>query len=88
MLRRRATETGSDAASPADDERLQRALDAALASLEREPRALLEAKYFASESVRALAERLNISEKALESRLARARNELRRALAKQLSRDE
>jgi RNA polymerase sigma factor CnrH len=52
-------------------------LDRAMTELDPADRRLLEAKYFAGESVRALAEQLGISEKALESRLTRARATLR-----------
>ena len=88
LLRRRADEPeiGTDASG--NDEPLQFALDAALASLEAGDRALLEAKYFSGESVRAIAERLDVSTKAVESRLTRARAELRRQLSSHLSRDE
>ena len=51
-------------------------------------RALLEAKYFAGSDVRSLAVTLGISAKAAESRLTRARAELRRQLIAELSRHE
>lgn len=89
MLRRRhddPSEQHSDEASLAAEESLQAALDAALASLASEDRALLEAKYFSGASVRDLAERLAISPKAAESRLTRARAELRRTLLASLTR--
>jgi len=52
-------------------------LDAALASLSGPDRLLLEQKYFSAASVRELASSAGVSEKALESRLTRARDRLR-----------
>jgi RNA polymerase sigma-70 factor, ECF subfamily len=73
-------------ASPAEnveqavDDRVFIALDSALARLAPDERALLEAKYFSGTDVRTLAAKLNVSPKAVESRLTRARAELRRQL--------
>lgn len=64
------------------------ALDAALAQLAPEERALLEEKYFAGADVRSLAARADVTAKALESRLTRARAELRRHLTALLARHE
>lgn len=86
MLRRRAVEPETDAEH--DDERLQHALATALATLAPDDRALLEAKYFQGESVRALAERYGVTPKALESRLTRARAELRQQIFRLLARHE
>jgi len=89
MLGRRREEpedNSSDASRDAADEKLQVALEAALASLAPHERTLLEAKYFSGVSVRALAERLAVSPKAIESRLTRARAELRRTLLTLLAR--
>ena len=72
----------------ADDARLFIALDAALAKLDPAERALLEEKYFAGADVRGLAAKLKLTPKAVESRLTRARAELRRQLAAALSRHE
>lgn len=69
--------------SPSDDSadtHLTAALDLALAQLAPAERSLLEQKYFSGLDVRTLAERLAISPKAVESRLTRARAELRRLL--------
>jgi RNA polymerase sigma-70 factor (ECF subfamily) len=55
------------------DEVLQRGL----AQLSAEDRALLQQKYSGGSSVRQMAERAGVSESAIESRLARARRELR-----------
>lgn len=89
MLNRRRddpSEAGSGDAPHEADEQLQTALDAALASLSEADRALLAAKYFAGTSMRDIAERLNISLKAVESRLTRARAELRLTLLAALAR--
>jgi RNA polymerase sigma factor (sigma-70 family) len=83
LLNRHAAEPPpgpNDAGALAEEERLQSALDAALAGLEPDDRALLEAKYFAGQNVRTIAEELGVSPKAVESRLTRARAELRRHL--------
>jgi RNA polymerase sigma factor (sigma-70 family) len=50
-------------------------------------RALIESKYFRGATVRALAGELQLTEKAVESRLARARRRLREEISKRL-RDE
>ena len=55
-------------------------LDECLAALAEEDRLLLEEKYFARQPVRDLAAGRGLSEKALESRLTRARGRLREAL--------
>ncbi len=64
------------------------ALDLALAQLEPAERALLEEKYFSGADVRNLAANLGVSPKAVESRLTRARAELRRHLTAALARHE
>jgi RNA polymerase sigma-70 factor (ECF subfamily) len=63
-----------------DDGPLFAALDASLGALASEQRALLEAKYFRRESVQSIADRLGLTAKAVESRLTRARAELRERL--------
>jgi len=67
------------------DERVFAALDAALTKLDPADRELLEEKYFSGVDVRSLAVKLNLSPKAVESRLTRARTELRRQLSILLS---
>jgi RNA polymerase sigma factor (sigma-70 family) len=62
------------------DERLMEALDQALACLAPAERLLLEAKYFTGLDVRTLAVDLSISPKAVESRLTRAREALKREI--------
>lgn len=82
MLRRRHAEPTLEetASRDAGDEHVQAALDAALAAMAPADRALLEAKYFSGRDVRAIAAELGISPKAAESRLTRARQELRQRL--------
>ncbi|HVS52071.1 MAG TPA: sigma-70 family RNA polymerase sigma factor [Opitutaceae bacterium] len=87
LLRRRAVEPDS-ANLDAEDDRLLAALDGALALLDADDRALLEAKYLAGADVRSIASRLGISAKAAESRLTRARAELRHRLLAALPRHE
>lgn len=70
------------------EEKMQAALDRALGQLDPDSRTLLETKYVSGTDVRSLAAKLEISEKAVESRLTRARAELRRLLLLALSRDE
>ena len=77
--------------SPSDDSAdgaLAHALDAALVQLDPNDRALLEQKYFAGLDVRTLATRLDLTPKAVESRLTRARAELRRLVVAALKRHE
>jgi RNA polymerase sigma-70 factor (ECF subfamily) len=89
MLSRRREDPSGDVSggvSTPEDDRLQSALDAALATLDPAERDLLDAKYFSGADVRTIAERLGISLKAAESRLTRARAELRRHLLAALAR--
>jgi RNA polymerase sigma factor (sigma-70 family) len=76
------------AATAANEDRVLASLDTALARIGAENRALLEAKYFGGTPVRTLAAQLGVSEKAIESRLTRARHELRRELCAALARHE
>ncbi len=82
LLRRRYDDAADTETSGADldEERLQTSLDRALAALEPTDRDLLTAKYLSGQSVRAIAEKLSASPKAIESRLTRARAELRKHL--------
>ena len=64
----------------ADGAVMQDALEAGLAGLDAADRALLDAKYFRAEPVDAIAARLSLSPKAVESRLTRARAALRRLI--------
>lgn len=89
MLHRRHEDPSEAPATEVQDEtQLQAALDAALLQLAADDRALLEAKYFSGRSVKAIAETLDVSPKAVESRLTRARLELRRHLLAALPRHE
>ena len=84
LVRRHASEP-AELPNDADDGRLAMALDASLGSLAPGQRALLEAKYFSRESVQCIADRLGLTAKAVESRLTRARAELRELLQTNLA---
>ena len=71
-------------APPDADQRLQEALAAELAALPPADRDLLEQKYVGDNAVRELAETLGTSEKAVESRLTRARQRLKTAILNRL----
>ncbi len=86
LLQRRGAEGEADPSSTAEETRLFAALDAVLAEIDPEDRALLEAKYFSSRDVRTIAAGLSLSPKAVESRLTRARTEVRRLLLARLQR--
>jgi RNA polymerase sigma factor (sigma-70 family) len=88
LLHRRQADPSDLDTTTADEERLQAALDTALARLDAADRALLEAKYLSGHEVRRIAEDLAITPKAVESRLTRARAELRRELLALLPRHE
>ncbi len=88
-LLRRRSEDPSDLGDTAESEtKLQLALEVALGQLDADDRALLEAKYLSGLEVRRIAETLALTPKAVESRLTRARAELRRRLLATLSRHE
>lgn len=77
--------TASETPAPGEDADvlLQRLLDASLEEIPAEERALIERKYLHRESVRELAAGCGLTEKAVESRLLRARKILReKVLAK------
>ena len=90
LLRRNHEATASDAelSTDANDDMFSGALDHALAQLTEADRALLEQKYFQGDDVRTLATRLDVTPKAVESRLTRARAELRRLLVASLKHHE
>ena len=88
LLQRRHADPTDVEGEDTSDEKIEAALLVALAQLEPAERALLEAKYFAGTPVRLLAEQLAVSPKAVESRLTRARAELRRQLVLALARHE
>ena len=83
-----APEEFSDSSHSANEDALASALDAALAQLTDSDRSLLEGKYFSDTDVRTLAAQLDLTPKAVESRLTRARAELRRLLLTALKRHE
>lgn len=86
LLRRHGADPSGAGTDDEADERLQAAVDRALTELDATDRALLESKYLAGQPVRALAEQLAISPKAVESRLTRARAALRSRVLRALSR--
>ena len=88
MLQRHAGEGEAEPSSTAEETRLFAALDAVLSEIDPEDRALLEAKYFSSRDVRAIAAGLSLSPKAVESRLTRARTDVRHRLLAILQRHE
>ena len=73
-----------DGEDPAE-ESLLAALDASLSEMEPEARKLLSAKYLDGRSVQAIAEEWELTAKAVESRLTRARQQLRTLLENRLS---
>jgi RNA polymerase sigma-70 factor (ECF subfamily) len=77
---RRAAEPDT-APTEAEESELFSALDAALVQLPPASRALIESKYLHGKSVAQLASELFVTPKAVESRLTRAREELRSLLA-------
>ena len=78
----RSQEIGEDVI---DDARLDHLLAGATSQLQPTERALIEGKYLRHASVRDLATEFELSEKAVESRLARARAQLRAELTKRLN---
>ncbi|MCX6956804.1 MAG: sigma-70 family RNA polymerase sigma factor [Verrucomicrobia bacterium] len=92
LLRNRdaATSENSDSshADSPNEAALSSALETALTQLPAADRSLLEQKYFSGLDVRTLAVQLDLTPKAVESRLTRARAELRRLLVSALKRHE
>ena len=78
----------SELCSPASEARLDEALDAGLRELTAEDRSLLEKKYFDRCTVRELARELRTTEKAIESRLLRARRQLRVTINRYLNHEQ
>lgn len=81
----RAQQTAPDDSQA--DVRLGALLESGLETLPIDERRLLEAKYFARRSVREIAEELNLSEKAVDSRLVRIRHKLKNAILEGLKRE-
>jgi RNA polymerase sigma factor (sigma-70 family) len=73
------TEPG-DSAESGQPHKLELLLDRALAELPLAERAVIENKYFRHQSIQEIAEQLNTTEKAVESRLGRIRRKLRQAI--------
>ena len=88
MLSRRRDEPEETSALEAGENRLLSALDAALSEMDEKDRVLLQAKYFGTAGVIDIARQLSISPKAVESRLTRARADLRQRLLAALNRHE
>lgn len=83
LLDRFTWHTRAQQTAPADpeaDAKLVTLLETSLGALPFDERRLLEAKYFARRSVREIGEELDLSEKAVESRLARIRRKLKTAI--------
>ena len=78
-------ELSGHALAAESDTRLEEILDAALAALDLEERQIIERFYFDRLSQKEIAEQLNITPKAVSSRLERARARLRSFVAKKLS---
>jgi RNA polymerase sigma-70 factor (ECF subfamily) len=74
----------ADSKSSDADARLEELLHHGLAGLPNDERALLERKYFSGETVRALADEWQITEKAMESRLLRLREKLKTTVLERL----
>jgi RNA polymerase sigma-70 factor (ECF subfamily) len=66
------------------DERLRQLLDRHITSLAADERQLVEAKYFAHRSVREIAAEMQLTEKAVESRLTRIRHKLKSTVLAEL----
>ena len=62
-------------------------LETSLGALPFDERRLVEAKYFARRSVREIAEYLDLTEEAVESRLVRIRRKLKETILEGLKRD-
>ena len=76
--------------APAEDQagaRLLELLERNLAALPMEERELLERKYFERQSVHDLAEQMQLTEKALDSRLVRIRRRLKNMILEEISRE-
>jgi len=75
----------AEAAKDETDARLLELMDSNLALLPEDDRKLLQRKYLDREPVRRIAERMQLSEKAIESRLVRARQKLKERILEQLN---
>jgi len=88
LLRRHEKEpdTVSPGSETAKEGRLFDRLDEAMAELSPQVRDLLERKYYKRQSIRSIAKELGLSDKAVESRLTRARADLKNCLNLALAR--
>jgi len=75
----------AEAAKDETDARLLELMESNLALLPEDDRKLLQRKYLDREPVRQIAERMQLSEKAIESRLVRARQKLKERILEQLN---
>ncbi|MEO5803173.1 MAG: sigma factor-like helix-turn-helix DNA-binding protein, partial [Verrucomicrobiota bacterium] len=80
----RHSEVESSMAEAEADARLLELLEINLSALAPDERALIEKKYFHRDSVSDIAEQLQSSEKAIESRLVRVRRKLKELILVQL----
>lgn len=85
VLDRFRAEPGDFADASASENVLLSALDDAMKEIADDDRALLTAKYLAGESIAAIARRLQLGEKAVESRLTRARERIRQQIEARLA---
>jgi RNA polymerase sigma-70 factor (ECF subfamily) len=75
----------SPAPAPVEEDRWESALERALSLLDPADREVIEQKYFSGMTVRELASVKAVSEKAIESRLVRARQRLKRLILEALA---
>jgi RNA polymerase sigma factor (sigma-70 family) len=80
----RFAEWWQPASGTLEDKSLSAALEAALGQLSGDERALIEGRYFAGDSLEAIATRQSLSTRAVEGRLARLRTRLRELIAGEL----
>ena len=73
---------------PAEEARMERVLAESMKALPSLECSLIEEKYLRGASIRELASQLQLSEKAVESRLARARRQLRTELIRRLKHED
>jgi RNA polymerase sigma-70 factor, ECF subfamily len=71
-------------AAPSDDEELLAALESSIKQLDPEDREVLRLAYYEAVPQQSMAEKLNTTAKAIESKLRRIRQKLRRALLEKL----
>lgn len=84
FLARFAHDTATTHSLPGDPDLLPQMLDSALAGLDESDRSVIEQKYFAEATVREIADARGTTEKAIESRLTRARRRLRERILEAL----